>query len=369
MEFKTNTKPLSDAVNIGVINSNVTSAYKQSNIILVTLCKDKMKLNIDFNRMCIEITVPGMGSEDDERHIYVNIMKFKQLLNTFDGNTTDFIIDDNGLTMKCGSGKFILPKEIDFDPDLLITPGYPDDGDVPMDLDKATWKFISDRQMYAISTSFTYPAYTRAWVGEEGGTLVGDFVDSLFNHSDKRTLGMTCLLMPTIVNLLNTVPEGSKFIRSGQSFIIMSDTDGYSLRCEFTPEFEDDPQIGTYNSDLILSIFTQSENAMKVDPAKINKFLTQASIIAETKDDVITIKFDGNNTLSFVNTTIDYPIQVEGNGCEDFEILFKIEQIKRVLSKYSTSDYIFIAPAYNDGSVVGLTIWDDDLTTTVSGVD
>lgn len=365
MEFKTNTEPLSNALNLGIVNANVSKFYNPSCVAYLTASRNQLVINLEAERLLTEIRVPGMGSTNDKVSIFVDCLKLKQLVNTFDTNTIDLIFGDDGLTLKSGSAKFTLAKMLDEEIEMK-KPDSPNPDDVQVEVNKDDWKFISDKQMYAIAMNYVHPVYTRAWVGDQGDVIVGDYDNSLFTHSDKGSLGVTCLLKDTIINLLNSLPEGSKLASHGHSYLVHVKTDGYEMLTQFTPEYEGEDDIGSYNADIILSIFNKPEENIQFNPQLINKFLSQADIISDSSDDTITIKFE-DGVLWFTGNNVDLPIKVDGS-CEAFHLPFKAKFLKSVLSKYA-GDKIHLAPTYNDDELVGITVWSDDLVTSLAGVE
>lgn len=366
MEFKTNTQPLADALNLGIVNANVSKFYQPSCLAHLTATRNKLIINLEAERLITQITVSGMGSENDELSVFVDNLKLKQLVNTFDTNTVDLVFAEDGLTLKSGKAKFTLAKMVDEEV-AIKKPATPFEDDPEIAVSKDAWKFISDKQMYAIAMNYIHPVYTRAWMGNEGDVIVGDYDSSLFTHSTKNTLGVTCLLKDTIVNLLTSLPEGSKLYKHGKSYIVVVNTEGYEMITEFTPEYEDeDGSIGNYNSDIILGIFDTPERHISFNPAIINKFLSQADILSEGSDDIIDVTFE-NGKLSFDGPRVDYDVDVAGE-CDPFELKFKSKALKSVLSRYD-DETMNLAPLSNGDEVAGITVWSNDLVTSVAGVE
>lgn len=366
MEFKTNTQPLSDALNLGIVNANVSKFYQPSCLAHLTAKRNKLIINLEAERLLTQITVSGMGSENGEASIFVDNLKLKQLVNSFDTNTMDMVFEEDGLTLKSGKAKFTLSKMVEEEV-AIQKPAMPFEDDPQIEVSKDDWKFISDKQMYAIAMNYIHPVYTRAWMGDKGDVIVGDYDSSLFTHSTKNTLGITCLLKDTIVNLLTSLPEGSKLYKHGRSYIVIVTTEGYEMVTEFTPEYEDEEgSIGNYNSEIILGIFDKPEKHITFNPTVINKFLAQADILSEGSDDTIDVSFkDGK--LSFDGDRVDYDVDVTGS-CIPFELKFKAKALKSVLSRYD-GEKMNLAPLSNGDEIAGITVWSDDLITSIAGVE
>ena len=113
MVFKTNTQPLSDALALGVVNSNVSKFYLPSCVALVSANKTELRVNLEAQNLTSEIKLNGMGSDESEVSIFVDCLLFKQIVSTFDTSTIDLEFQEDGLTLYSGKSKFTLPKMID----------------------------------------------------------------------------------------------------------------------------------------------------------------------------------------------------------------------------------------------------------------
>ena len=100
MEFRTNTQPLADALNLGIVNANVTTMYGPSCTALVTATERQLTINLEQSLLVSEIRVPGKGSEDTEVSIFVSSMMLKQLVNSFETTTLDVIFENDGIDIE-----------------------------------------------------------------------------------------------------------------------------------------------------------------------------------------------------------------------------------------------------------------------------
>lgn len=367
MKFICNTKPFADSLDLGIINSNVSNFHQKSCTVELTATENLLKINIEASQIYTEIHIPGKG-EGDPATVFVDSLVLKNLSSTFESSTVTLEFDENGLILTSGKSKFTLPKMVDGDDFDLKAPAVPANLDGAIDINQSDWKFIKDNQMYAISMAFINPVYTKVWVGENGDVLVGDFDNSLFTHSVHSKLGKTCLLSDTIINLSNSLPAGSKIIPHEDSYVIQLKTDSYEYLTQFTPLYESDESVGSYNSDIFLGMMQHTDDsAMKVNTVAITKALNQALLLSTNHQDTIFFELvDG--VVKLHDKNVDCDIAVLGNTEGSYKLEFNLERLKKVISNYS-DESISICPMEQDGQVVGIMVWNDQLTTIVAGVE
>lgn len=364
MKFICNTKPFADSLDLGIINSNVSNFHQKSCTVELTASDKMLKINIEASQIFTEIHIPGKG-EGEPASIFVDSLLLKNLASTFESSTVTLDFEENGLVITSGKSKFTLPKMVeggDFD---LKAPQVPENLDGAIDIDQADWKFIKEYQMYAISMAFINPVYTKVWVGQNGDVLVGDFDNSLFTHSVHSKLGKTCLLSDTIINLFNSLPAGSKLIPLDDSYVIQLKTDSYEYLTQFTPLYESDESVGSYNSDIFLGMMQHSENGVKVNTVALTKALNQALLLSTNTQDSIFFSF-ADGVLHLTDKNVDCSIEVEGVS-NDFKVEFNLERLKKVIANYSDETINFI-PMMQDNEVVGIMVWNSQLTTIVAGL-
>lgn len=364
MKFICNTKPFADSLDLGIINSNVSNFHQKSCTVELTASDKMLKINIEASQIFTEIHIPGKG-EGEPASIFVDSLLLKNLASTFESSTVTLDFEENGLVITSGKSKFTLPKMVeggDFD---LKAPQVPENLDGAIDIDQADWKFIKEYQMYAISMAFINPVYTKVWVGQNGDVLVGDFDNSLFTHSVHSKLGKTCLLSDTIINLFNSLPAGSKLIPLDDSYVIQLKTDSYEYLTQFTPLYESDESVGSYNSDIFLGMMQHSENGVKVNTVALTKALNQALLLSTNTQDSIFFSF-ADGVLHLTDKNVDCSMEVEGVS-NDFKVEFNLERLKKVIANYSDEIINFI-PMMQDNEVVGIMVWNSQLTTIVAGL-
>lgn len=367
MNFITNTKPLADALDLAIVNSNVSNFHKKSTLVQVTATRTTLRINVESASICTEATINGSGDADGPVSMFVGSLLLKQLVSTFNAPTVTVEFADGGLILHSGKSKFTLPKMIDEAEIEFVAPELPEYTADVSDITKNNWKFIKDRQMYAIAMSFIHPVYTRVWVSEDGNVLVGDFDNSLFTLSSKNELPDTCLLSDTIINLFNALPDGAKLIKLGRKYLIRYECDSFSYLTQFTPMYEDDPDVGSYNSDIFLGVLEHPDQYVEVASNALIQFLNQAQLLASSSEDCITLELDGN-MLALRDKNVDCKLEVTNPAESKYEVEFKTESLRKVLASYSDSD-ISIAPIVQDGVTAGLLVWDEDVTTMIAGVE
>ncbi len=367
MKFTLSTKPLSDALDLGVIPGNISKYYRLSCLAQLTATRQELRINLEASNVVTELTLVGTGDEDGPVTGFVDCLVLKQLVGTFEANTTTIEYTEGGVILHSGSSKFTLPFLAESADGELRRPQAAPEGAATVPVDLKDWKFIKDYQMYAVALSFVHPIYTNAWIGQDGDVIVGDFDNSLFTFSKKSKLGRTCLLPDTIINLFNSLPEGANITLMDKSYRIDLKTDAYQYTSEFSPKYEDEDNNGNYSAAAIMGSLQKSEeNSIKVPVAPIAKVLSQADLLSSSGDNKIQFNVVGDQ-LRIYDDNVDCKVKFEGN-CPEFNIPLNSSQFKSIIG-HVDEDTIKISPAWMDNSVAGLTIWTDNLTVMVGAVD
>lgn len=370
MQFTCNTKPLADALGLGIINSNVSKYYRKSCLAQLSATKNTLKVNLEAESIVTELLIRGAGDAESAPSIFVDSLLLKQLVSTFDTATVTLEFLENGLVLRAGKSKFTLPKMIDsVEMELNAPRDVSSEVGVAVDIKKDVWKFVKEHQMFAIAMSFVHPVYTKVWVGDNGDIIVGDFDNSLFTHSKKGNLGATCLLSDTIVNLFNALPDGAKLFKYGRSYVIRVDLDSYTYVSEFTPQYEEDEGVGSYNSAIFLDMMKHPEtNSVQVSAAAMNKFLGQAALLSTNTEDSIFVAI-GDGQVKIYTDDVNCQLDAKGITAEVYTAEFKVETLKSVVSNYADADNVFIAPMIQEGEVIGLLFWNADVTTLIAVIE
>jgi hypothetical protein len=239
-----------------------------------------------------------------------------------------------------------------------------------IDLKSDDWKFVADHQMFAIAINYIHPVYCRVWTGESGDVLVGDYDNSVFTHSKHGSLGRTCLLPPTIINLFTSLPEGSRLIDTGSSYIVKVKTDGYEYVTEFTPELESDEKVGSYNSEIFMGLFDHKDTYVTLDATKATKFLNQASLLV-TYDSLVNFSVD-SEFASIGDSDVDCKLPIEkSENADSYSCKFKANFLKFVFSNLD-NEKVNVTPIFEDDEkteVAGVLFWTDNMSVLLGPVE
>ena len=368
MKFTVSTKPLKNALNLCIINANVSKFYSKSLLAQITASKGTLRINHAANSILSQVTLHGMD-DGDSASIMVDSILLKQLVSTLTSSEVEFEFTDNALIIRSGKSSFSLPKMMDTSEAQLPTPKAVGESakESAASVTKADWKFIKEHQMFAISESTVNPVYTYVWVGENGDVLVGDYVNGLFTHSTVSQLGETCLLTDTVISLFNNLPDGAEIAKQDGKYNIFVNTDGYSYISEFTPLYESD-EIGDYNSDIIMAMMTPDEQSVSmVNVSDINTVLNQAALLSSDREPQISCVFE-KNQITFKDARVNCTVQTEGGPVNPYELTFKPSALKSVISN-CPEPKIGISPTMNEGEVVGIVVTSGDLSVVLAGVE
>lgn len=373
MKFTMSTKPLVDALALGIIPANVSKFYKKSCLAQISVVDPStFQINLEAASICSEIQLKGAISDgvfESPTTRFVDNVLLKQLLSTIDTATVSFEFVDNGVVIHAGKSKFTLSQLVETDEIELIRPDSTMLSSNSVSIDKSGWNFIKANQMYAISLAFIHPVYTYVWVGQSGDVLVCDYDNGLFTHSVKSNLNQTCLLKDTIINLLTSVPDGSTFYQHDNHYLVHVKTDGYEMLSQFSPKYETDADTGDYHSDMIMMMLEHSNaDAIRVNVAALNRVLNQAELLASSSEDTIMFRVD-NNQVTLRDSNVNCTISTEGTAPESYEVLFKTTLLKSVINHYQSEDLVSICPIVQDDHTVGIIVWNKDVETAVAGTD
>lgn len=376
MKFIVSTKPTKSALDLAIINSNVSKFYSKSCLAEVSANANTLTINLEAASIVSEVKLKGSGDTDEASTVFVDSLVLKQLIASFDSPTIIFEFTESGLVLHSGKSKFTLPKMTD-DSDMALARPLKVlelSNCVNVDVDSSAWKFVKDHQMFAIAMSFVHPVYTNVWVSDGDDVVVGDFDNSIFTHSHKSNLGCCCLLSDTIVNLLMSLPEGSKIVRDpeSRSYIINGSTDSFDYIAQFTPKYESDPGVGSYNADMVLSMMPDSsDQAVTLDSDKISKLLNQASLLSTSSEDTITLSVRDKQAWlhdNNVNGSVDIKPSCDWDKIKEYSVEFRTALLKSAMSNYSGD--ISIYPCMADDDIVGgVVMKDKDVTTLLAGVE
>ena len=372
MIFTVSTKPLIDALNLGIVNANVSKFNSKSCIAQISANKNSLLINVEPNLVVTEIRLKGMGDSDTEAISFVDSLTLKQLVSTFEANTTKLEFVEGGLILHCGKSKYTLPNQAPTNAVRLNRPTMSDYDTPMMDIKKVDWNFIKNRQQQYASMAFNNPVYILYYFNASGDVIIGDFDNNVFSHSRKGTLNETCLLTDSILNLICSVPEGAKMKKIENGHQIQVKTDAFELISDFYPRHEDDEGVGSYNSDLIMETMSKPEKYIKVPTAELSKLLKRADLLSTSGE--ATVFFGVQDGYLFMtDSNVDGRIEVEGHKDLQFKGEFKLKLLAQTLNNYP-GDVVYIGPKLGEdgeGNIecVGILTWDDDIEVVLAAVE
>lgn len=370
MKFTVATKPLCDSLNLAVVNQNVSKFDNKSSIAELTVVGNQLRINLQTESTRSEIELVGSCDVPDaNQHELVNCVMLKQLISTLDSTVVDIEFVEGGIIVHSGKSKFTLPRYSVVDYLTLSRPDDSTEGAIYQPVDVDGWKFIKDHQMYAISMSFINRIYTRVWVGSNGDVIVGDLDNNIFTHSEKASLGTTCLLRDSAINLLNSLPEGAKIAQSGKDFIIHLSTDAYQFKCQFTPEYENENGVSTYNAEMIMSLMSEPNQVVSVSLSTIRQWMGQIDLLSTETSYPVSLSISGN-VLRLESENVKHMLEIQNPDNADFEIKFNAPVFKSLLNSYS-DDKIAFGPSIREetGELIGVVFFSDELTSVLAGLD
>lgn len=234
------------------------------------------------------------------------------------------------------------------------------------EINATDWKFIKDRQLFALSAADVNPVYKYVWIGESGDALVGDFAKSLFTHSKIEKIGKSCLLTNTVVNLIDSLPSGAKIINRESNYSISVKTDGYELVSEFTPKYES-AEVGNYNAGIIINLMQTDENtSVTANADDIYTVLNQADILNTDKQPNIVCTVESKQ-ITFHDNNVNCTIPVEGDHEFKYSITLDTVLLRSVISRCPEST-ISISPSIRENNVVGIVLSSGRLNVVLSGL-
>lgn len=364
MKFTVSTTPLKNVISLGVIKANISKFFYTSNLIQITANKDTLRLNHVSNGIKTQMTLRGSGDEDSETTILVDCSVFKSLIDTIESDTVTLEYSDGGLFIVAGTSRFTLSKMVDAEGMNIDAPADSYNSSEVKDITPSVWKFIKDHMAFAMSTSNQYLVYRNLWVSENDDVLAGDYSQSLFAYSKQPTLGNTCLLPASLLNLFVALPENSRVAKAGDNYVLQIETDSYTLLTEFTPKYESDEKVGSYNAPVIMGMLNHPEHSAKLEIAPVLKFLNQSALLTSNSLDKVVILKSDEESLTFTTRQSELCLPVSESA--PYQVKFNSDLLKSVLSNFD-SDEISIAPIIRDGVAIGCIFWSDTITMLLAG--
>ena len=372
MKFTVATKPLKEALDLGVINSNISKFYQKSNLAQITMLDtNRLVVNLEASNILTEITLKGNFEQDDlgstNNSVFVDCAMLKSLVASLDTTTVSLETIDGGLQIVSGSSKFKLASIVEGDELELTKPKEFVASENVVEIKKDDWKFIQDYQMYSIAMSFIMPVYTYVWVGDLG-VMVGDFENTLFTYSKKKLLNETCLLSSTVINLVTELHEGAKIVQDGDSYLVSVETDGYKYVTEFKPIHETDEGVGSYKADMMIEIIENGTDDVVVNKEDFNNILNQADMLNSDADGEISFEAT-EEYIKIKDDNVDANISYKKNELTaPYKLDFKLQTLKAILNNIE-GESVHISKLTTDGEDSGIVVWTDSMSVMVAGLD
>ena len=371
MKFNLNVAPLKAAMDLGIIQSNISKFFEKSTVIELSVEGDLLRLNTQATSLLSEATIKGYNEEKFTGSAIVDCTLFKQLINTIDSNEVTLDFQDNMLVVMSGKSKFNVPKLLeDEEGASLDRPELEENlkSSFSGELHPSMWKYIQDHQLYSVAMSQVYKVYTRVWVSKDKGVLAGDYSTSMFTYQPHSDLDSSCLVSPTIVNLLSVLEEGTKLYHMDeQNYVVCMNTDSFDFRSQFTVEHEDENGIGVYAADDIFSmVFDDSVPAAKISQKKLYSTVKQAALFASSSDPLVFLVADENGIV-LENDNVSCKVNKDSYPIE-YKVGFNISELDTVVS-HMDGDELQVAPIVKDDEVYGVRFVSGDMVALIGSVE
>lgn len=366
MKFGLSVAPLKDAMNLGIISSNISKFFEKSTVIELNAEGDTLRLNTQATSLLSESYIKGDNQDGGIGNAIVDCLLFQKLIDTID--TSEIVLDfqDNVLTVQSGKSSFNVPKLMTDEDDVsLDRPVEVGDSSVT-ELHPETWKYIQDHQLYALALSQINRAYTRVWVSPERGALTGDPSMSFFTYQPSCDLDSNCLVSSTIVNLMAMMEPGAELYHIDDSnYVVKVHTDSFEFVSQFTVDHEDKNGMGEYGADMIFDMVLNDANTVDVSLSKLNSVLKQATLFSSASDPLITLE-SSDKGIKLVNDNVN--CKISNDTSSDYSVSFKVQDISLVVS-HMDGDTVSVSPIIKEGEVFGERFKSNDLVALLGGVE
>lgn len=371
MKFNLNVKPLKDAMDLGVINSNISKFFEKSTVIELTVNGNELHLNTQATSLLSEAVILGNNEESGTGSAIVDCTLFKSLISSMDSNEVTLDFQETALVVTSGRSKFNVPKLLtDEDGASLDKPVSEEElaNKFCGELNPGTWKYIQDHQLYAVAASQIHKVYTRVWVSKDKGVLTGDPNNSVFTYQPESDLDSDCLVSSTIVNLLSALDEGTKLYHvDSTTYVAKMDVDSFSFCAQFTVEHENENNMGEYDSDMIFDmVLDESQQEVSISKSKMASNVKQASLFASASNPYISIDAKENGVY-LVNDNVNCRISKDNPGLT-YDVQFMLSDIDTVVSHMDDND-MTVSPIVKGEEVFGVRFKSGDMVALLGGVD
>lgn len=370
MKFTLTTKPLKDALQLVIINGNISKFFEKSTVLQISVDGDTLILNTEATSLLSEARLKGSNSSGERGMAIVDNVLFKNLIGTIDTSEVSLEFDDNAVIVESGKSQFSVPKIFGEDDGVSI--------DKPADEESvqsglcgevrpAIWKYIQTHQMYAIATSIMHRVYMRAWADKDRGVLTGNPETSIFTYQPQSDMQDCCLLTQTVVNLLSSLDDATKLYRKDEThYVADMDTDSIRFRAEFSVDEESEDGIGVYDADMIFEmIFDESQEEVSIKKSKLLSAIKQASLFTTASDSFITVE-SGASGVKIKNGSAD--CLISSGSFSSYSVEFSMSDFSSVIG-HMDGDDISISPIVKDDEVFGLRFSSGKLVALLGSID
>ena len=109
------------------------------------------------------------------------------------------------------------------------------------------------------------------------------------------------------------------------------------------------------------------DNAIQINTVAVTKALNQALLLSTNSQDSIFFSVE-EGQVHLIDKNVDCAIAVTGDANTTYKVEFNLERLKKVLANYD-DETISISPMEQEGTVVGIMVWNSSLTTIVAGLE
>lgn len=370
MRVEVSTAALKNALNLAIINSNISTYFPKTALLQVTVDGTTVRVNSEYasvvSEVCFDVESAASG---DILSVFVESVRLKKIVSTITANTIGLDIEASHITIIVGGSRYTVPCIVDVAGMQFRRPSVSDEvlNNHDTIVHKNSWKFVKDHQMFALAESESIPVYRNAWIGSTGDVVVGDLINSVFTHFDGQSLGKSCLLSSNIINILNSVPDNTNIVCIGASYVLHSVSDTFSYYSEILPQYES-VEVGKYNADLIISMLDSDDpNSISVETAELLKAINQSAILSDDKDSKLTVMV-AKDRIAIVCDNMNSVITANGGGDELYKLDFQYNLIKSVVSNIDSTT-VRIKRMVRDGNLVGLIFIGDHIRIVLAGIE
>lgn len=372
MKISVSLVDLKNALNLTIINSNISKFYTISCITQMQIVDGKLIINTVAQDLCSEARINGIDSDSGSSELYyVDSKNFKSLIFSL-SSALDVVtveLNDNSAKIYANTSRYIVPKmlESNVSSDAGMKRPTIDTTDAKScGMSSSNWKYVKDHQMYALSTTSIHPIYSKIWVGVAGDIIVGDFSKNLFTHSTKSTLNRTCLVTNTMINLLCDLPDNAEMYELPSGDYLLCATYGDSL--SYYAEVAVDNNAKDYQAEYLFRMLVPEDDTTYVEAYadEMCALISRARMLSTNNTPLVELKMDSHSVV-ISSDTVYGEVDVTDGHCDEYSMKFMADLLYNALSKYLGS-YVKLSPLYRGSLPIGIRITDDTVCTILTGM-